>query len=64
MLWQSTQELRDGSIILFMGYGTGVQCWLLPITGLAYEVFSQRRGTYAFILFILKIQKQSSRLLW
>ncbi|XP_063676791.1 BCAS3 microtubule associated cell migration factor-like [Bolinopsis microptera] len=44
VLWQSTQELKDGSIILFIGYVTGVQCWLVPITGLAYEVFSQRRG--------------------
>ena len=44
-MWQLTQELRDGSVIIFVGYLTGVQCWLLPLTGLAYEVFSQKRGS-------------------
>ena len=44
VVWQSTQELRDGSVIMFIGYTSGIQCWLLPPTGIAYEIFSHRRG--------------------
>lgn len=44
VLWQTCQCLKNGTIIMFIGYSTGLQTWILPLGGDAYEVFSFRRG--------------------